>query len=306
MLLAGLAAAAPACAASLASDFSQRIVAAHNAERARMGMPPLAWDEGLGLGAAAYAQQMAGSGMFQHSDRHARRGIGENLWMGTHGAFSFEAMVGGWTAEKRYFVPGRFPNNSSSGDWEDIGHYTQMIWPTTTRVGCALASSARIDYLVCRYSPAGNIDGQEIAADERGGADYQRPAVTALRGETLMRDARLAAETEEPQMLKTLKLAVGAAVLSTSGVPVMAPAYAHTTSYYHTHKYKGRTHYARKYCRRSNGTTGLVAGGVAGALVGHSVLGHGVLGTVGGAVGGAVAGRAIDRSVSAKRRCYWR
>jgi hypothetical protein len=82
--------------------------------------------------------------------------------MGTHGAFSVEAMVGGWTAEKRYFVPGVFPNNSSSGNWEDVGHYTQMIWPTTSRVGCAIASTPRIDYLVCRYATAGNIDGRRL------------------------------------------------------------------------------------------------------------------------------------------------
>ena len=35
-----------------------------------------------------------------------------------------------------------------------------MIWPATTRVGCALASTARTDYLVCRYATAGNIDGR--------------------------------------------------------------------------------------------------------------------------------------------------
>lgn len=127
-----------------------------------MGMAPLAWDDALGAGAAVYARQMASSGMFQHSNRQARRGIGENLWMGTHGAFSIEAMVGGWTAEKRYFMPGVFPNNSRSGNWEDVGHYTQMIWPTTTRVGCAIASTARVDYLVCRYATAGNMDGRRL------------------------------------------------------------------------------------------------------------------------------------------------
>jgi len=162
ILLLAVAAAAPARAASFASEFPARIVAAHNAERARIGMPPLAWDDSLGVGAAAYAQQMAFSGMFQHSNRQARRGIGENLWMGTHGAFSVEAMVGGWSAEKRYFMAGTFPNNSRSGNWEDVGHYTQMIWPTTTHVGCALASTARVDYLVCRYSPAGNMDGRRV------------------------------------------------------------------------------------------------------------------------------------------------
>jgi hypothetical protein len=87
----------------------------------------------------------------------------------------------------------------------------------------------------------------------------------------------------------------------------MAPASAHATGRYHTHTLKsGKTHYARKYCRRSDGTTGLIAGGVGGALVGRKVIGKGILGTGAGIVGGALAGRAIDRTVTAGSRCYWR
>lgn len=107
-------------------------------------------------------------------------------------------------------------------------------------------------------------------------------------------------------MSKILKAAIAFSVVATTGVPVMAPAYGHSTSSYHTHRYKGRTHYARKYCRRSAGTTGLVAGGVTGAVVGSKVIGGGILGAAAGAVGGAVAGRAVDRSVTERRRCYWR
>ncbi|MEP7130563.1 MAG: CAP domain-containing protein [Sphingomicrobium sp.] len=154
---------APAPATSIgASSLPPRIVAAHNNERMQMGMPPLTWDPTLADGAAAYAQQLAATGVFAHSDRSKRRGIGENLWMGSHGYFSVEAMVGGWSAEKRYFHAGVFPNNSRTGDWEDVGHYTQMIWPTTQRIGCAIASSPRADYLVCRYATAGNMDGRLI------------------------------------------------------------------------------------------------------------------------------------------------
>jgi hypothetical protein len=156
-------AATPSGAAPIAaSTFPARILAAHNAERATVGMPPLAWDPALGNAAAAYAQQMAMTGLFAHSDRSQRRGMGENLWMGTHGAFSIEAMVGGWISEKRNFRPGVFPNVSRTGDWADVGHYTQMIWPTTSRVGCAIASTPRVDYLVCRYATAGNIDGRPV------------------------------------------------------------------------------------------------------------------------------------------------
>ena len=153
---------APAVAQSFAAQFPARILAAHNVERARAGMPALAWDNALGTAAAAYAQQMAITGRFAHSDRSQRRGTGENLWMGTHGAFSLDAMVGGWASERRFFAPGIFPAVSRSGNWEDVGHYTQMIWPTTSHVGCAFASTPRVDYLVCRYATAGNVDGRPV------------------------------------------------------------------------------------------------------------------------------------------------
>ena len=156
-----------AAAESFAAGFPGRILAAHNSERARAGVTPLVWDDGLGTAAAAYATQMAMTGRFAHSDRSLRRGTGENLWMGTHNAFSVDAMVGGWASEKRFFTPGVFPNNSRTGDWEDVGHYTQMIWPTTTRIGCALASNGRVDYLVCRYAGAGNIDGRAVGYASR-------------------------------------------------------------------------------------------------------------------------------------------
>ena len=68
--------------------------------------------------------------------------------------------------------------------------------------------------------------------------------------------------------------------------------YSHERGYRHAHR-----------CRYSSGTTGLVAGGVGGALLGNSVLGHGALGTIAGGVGGAFAGRAIDRTITAKHRC---
>ena len=152
---------------SFAAQFPARVLAAHNAQRSQAGVPPLVWDNALGTAAAAYAQQLAMTGRFEHSDRSQRRGTGENLWMGTHGAFSIEAMVGGWASERRFFAPGTFPNVSRSGNWEDVGHYTQMIWPTTTRVGCALASTPRIDYLVCRYATAGNIDGRPVGYASR-------------------------------------------------------------------------------------------------------------------------------------------
>ncbi|WP_308435306.1 hypothetical protein [Sphingomonas glacialis] len=51
----------------------------------------------------------------------------------------------------------------------------------------------------------------------------------------------------------------------------------------------------RYYCKRSNGTTGLVLGGVGGGLIGN-VLGGGTLGTLLGAGGGALLGKTLDQN----------
>ena len=170
-----LASAATAQTPELARAFPGRILAAHNAARAEAGVQPLTWDNELGREAAAYALRLALTNTFQHSDRNARGGTGENLWMGTRGGFSFEQMVGRWTAERRWFAPGIFPAVSRSGNWEDVGHYTQMVWPTTTRVGCAMATNAGNDFLVCRYSPAGNVTGHPVLTAAAASLGFAQP-----------------------------------------------------------------------------------------------------------------------------------
>lgn len=61
--------------------------------------------------------------------------------------------------------------------------------------------------------------------------------------------------------------------------------------------YRGQD--GRYYCRRNNGTTGLVVGAVGGGVLGN-VLGGGTLGTLLGAGAGGLLGREVDRG---KVRC---
>jgi hypothetical protein len=143
-------------------DLSVRILAVHNRERAAVGVRPLQWDARLAAAAAAYATTLGSLGRLEHSARSTRPGQSENLWTGTAGRYAPEQMVGSWAAEKVRFRPGVFPNVSTTGSWEDVSHYTQMIWPATTSVGCALHRARRLDYLVCRYSPKGNQDGRRV------------------------------------------------------------------------------------------------------------------------------------------------
>jgi hypothetical protein len=101
-------------------------------------------------------------GRLEHSPRASRPGQRENLWMGPRGVYSPEQMVGAWINERALFYPGVFPNVSRTGNWSDVAHYTQMIWKGTTRVGCAIQPAGQTEYLICRYSPPGNIDGKYL------------------------------------------------------------------------------------------------------------------------------------------------
>ena len=164
--LVALAIAAPATAQPLegaSGEFAERLLAAHNRERALVGAPPMQWDADLATHAASYGPALAAMRRLVHSPRETRPGERENLAMAYHGTLSPEQLVGMWSNEKRLLQPGLFPAVSRTGRWEDVAHYTQMVWPTTTRVGCAIFA-ADWDYLICRYSPPGNIDGKPIFA----------------------------------------------------------------------------------------------------------------------------------------------
>lgn len=149
-------------AISPAQMFGASILAAHNRERAVVGVPPLGWNEALAGSAQRWADHLAATGSFGHAPESPADAEGENLWAGTRGHYSIEARVDAWVREKRYFTPGTFPRNSTTGRVEDVGHYTQLIWRDTQEVGCAQASGAREDVLVCRYSHAGNYIGQRV------------------------------------------------------------------------------------------------------------------------------------------------
>ena len=166
-LLAGLSAATQLSAQprleGATGRLAERLLAAHNRERALVGAPPLQWDANLAAHAASYGPALASFRHLVHSPRESRPGERENLAMASHASMTPEQLVGLWLDEKRLLQAGLFPAVSRSGQWEDVAHYTQMVWPTTTRVGCA-TFAADWDYLICRYSPPGNIDGKPIFA----------------------------------------------------------------------------------------------------------------------------------------------
>lgn len=160
ILLAALALPLSTGSIGLTSNFEARILSAHNAERAKLGVPPLSWDPDLVRSAQRWADHLASRQLFEHAPEQVLGDEGENLWEGTRGYFAVDAMVDAWIREKRSFKPGIFPNNSVTGKVGDVGHYTQLMWRRSKRVGCALARGVGDDVLVCRYNEPGNYIGE--------------------------------------------------------------------------------------------------------------------------------------------------
>ena len=138
----------------------QILLDAHNRTRADAGVPPLVWSSTLADIAQHWADHLATS--LHHLEHSHAPGLGENLAMWTAGKKSPEQLYDLFVLEKADFSYGTFPNVSRTGDWHAVGHYTQIMWRGTTKVGCGLATSAGDDYLVCEYVPRGNIPGREV------------------------------------------------------------------------------------------------------------------------------------------------
>jgi len=146
---------------STSADFASDCLDAHNPLRTALGLTPLTYSAQLASTAKQWANVIAGDNSLHHSQN--RGNVGENLAMGTKGVYDTAKLIGLWANEKRFFKNGVWPDVSTTGNWQDVAHYTQMIWSKTTEVGCATAdnSSGKSVYMVCHYSPAGNWIGDK-------------------------------------------------------------------------------------------------------------------------------------------------
>ena len=144
------------------SATARELLAAHNQERARVGVAPLAWSNDLAAIAQHWAEALIKSGAFVHSGRY-----GENLYDITGGGSWPARVVGAWSAEADNYDPAE--NRCVRGM---CGHYTQVVWSRTRFVGCGMARDAtrRREVWACNYEPYGNIIGErpfEIVPEAR-------------------------------------------------------------------------------------------------------------------------------------------
>lgn len=150
---------------AISEDQKQAILDAHNQVRSNLGLNALTWDDE----AANVAQNYASQCVWAHNQD--RGNFGENLYAAGVSSYSDEVVtemvvkgVGVWAAEEAYYD---YESNSCTGG-KVCGHYTQVVWAATTGVGCGVAecqdtifSGWDAVYMVCDYSPPGNITGDK-------------------------------------------------------------------------------------------------------------------------------------------------
>lgn len=155
--------------------FIDDCVGAHNRARSAVSPPAsnmlyMTWDEGLAITARAWARYC----LFEHNTflKDVKRvhpnfsSVGENLWAGSPPShFNVMPAIKLWVDEKqhydfssKYCRPGKI-----------CGHYTQVVWASSHKVGCAaqlcpngvkhtnFADKAGVIF-VCNYAPAGNVN----------------------------------------------------------------------------------------------------------------------------------------------------
>ncbi|KAI8552410.1 hypothetical protein RHMOL_Rhmol06G0264600 [Rhododendron molle] len=125
----------------------------HNTVRASHNLPPLSWSIEMVYYAKWWAKQRRTDCALEHSTLD----YGENLFWGQGREWTATQAVAAWAAEEAYYD---YATNTCMPD-RDCTHYTQMVWRTTTSVGCAKIKCLNgYTYVVCEYDPHGNIIGE--------------------------------------------------------------------------------------------------------------------------------------------------
>ena len=138
-------AASTICSANELHDIQHEVLTTHNKLRAIHQAPPLKWDDSLRI----YAEHHARTCHFAHSATP----YGENLAAGYP---SVAAAINAWYIENAQY------SYKHSEYTHDTGHFTQLVWASSKKVGCGYVTCNGENgtpgkYLVCEYSPAGNV-----------------------------------------------------------------------------------------------------------------------------------------------------
>jgi pathogenesis-related protein 1 len=144
------------------------VTAAHNTTRANAvpvpdpPLPSLCWSAAVATTAQAWADTCQAT----HNPNLGTLGLGENLFFfAPPGAYTPLDGVAYWAAESSDYD---YATNTCAPG-QVCGHYTQMVWRSTSHIGCGIATCninspfpgfTTWTWIVCDYQPPGNYVGQ--------------------------------------------------------------------------------------------------------------------------------------------------
>ncbi|XP_036173575.1 cysteine-rich secretory protein 3-like [Myotis myotis] len=153
-------------------EVQREIVNKHNEVRRSVSPPArnmlkMQWDSK----AAANAQRWANKCVLKHSSSQDRkvgkRSCGENLFKSSY-PNSWSYAIQKWFDEGNDFIYAMGPKQKNIV----VGHYTQVVWYSSYRVGCGIAYCPKersLKYFyVCQYCPSGNIVGRSLTPYLKG------------------------------------------------------------------------------------------------------------------------------------------
>jgi uncharacterized protein YkwD len=133
---------------------------AHDYWRFRVGVPLASWNSAVAANAQAYVDGCPTS----HSSPSSRQNVagfsylGENIYYHSSSSADPVAAVASWASEREDYDFGTAVGGSSAV----VGHYTQIVWESSTAIGCGVARCGGTwgTIVVCQYGPGGNYTGQ--------------------------------------------------------------------------------------------------------------------------------------------------
>ena len=112
------------------------------------------WDDTVAAHAQNYAKQRRGDCALQHSGGP----YGENMSKGPGVEYTPADAVNSWVSEKQYYDY----NLNTCVQGEKCGHYTQVVWKNSQKLGCACVKcDDGAIFITCNYDPPGNVVGQK-------------------------------------------------------------------------------------------------------------------------------------------------
>ncbi|XP_065093092.1 uncharacterized protein LOC135713787 [Ochlerotatus camptorhynchus] len=138
----------------MTSKFNQQVLAEHNQLRAKHSAAPLTLDSTLSKCAQEWANNIASRNCMQHRPNNR---YGENIYasFGRTNISGVEVVRLWYNEIKNYRFGQANPTNFSQ-----VGHFTQVVWKRSTKLGVGIAKNGTNVYVVCNYSPPGNYGGQ--------------------------------------------------------------------------------------------------------------------------------------------------